>query len=64
MPQNEQLPEELHKSIIRKIKKRKKYSAFIDNIWGTELADMQLIINFYYVLLIFLENMHGCSFKR
>ena len=43
MPQNEQLPEELHKPIIRKFKKRRMYSAFKDNIWGAELSDMQLI---------------------
>ena len=43
MPQNEQLAEELHKPIIRKFKKRKVYSTFKDNIWGADLADMQLI---------------------
>ena len=42
-PQNEQLAEELHKPIIRKFKKRKVYSAFKDNIWGADLADMQLL---------------------
>ena len=46
MPQNEQLAEELHKPIIRKFKKRKVYSAFKDNIWGVDLADMQLISKF------------------
>ena len=46
MPQNEQLAEELHKPIIRKFKKRKVYSAFKDNIWGADLADMQLISKF------------------
>ena len=30
-PQNEQLTEELHKAIIRKVKKRKVYSTFKDN---------------------------------
>ena len=40
---NEQLAEELHKPIIRKFKKRKVYSRFKDNIWGADLADMQLI---------------------
>ena len=45
-PQNEQLPEELHKPIIKKFKKRKLYSAFRDNIWGADLADMQLISKF------------------
>ena len=43
IPQNEQLADELHKPIIRKFKKRKVYSAFKDNIWGTDLEDMQLL---------------------
>ena len=42
-PQNEQLTDELHKLIIRKFKKRKIYSTFRDNIWGADLADMQLL---------------------
>ena len=46
MPQNEQLAEELHKHIIKKFKKIKVYSAFKDNIWGADLADMQLISKF------------------
>ena len=46
IPQNEQLAQELHKPIIRKFKKRKVYSAFKDNIWGADLADMQLISKF------------------
>ena len=46
IPQNEQLAEELHKSIIKILKKRKAYSAFKDNIWATELSDMQLIRKF------------------
>ena len=37
----EQLVKELHKSIIRKFKKRKVYSGFKDNICGADLADMQ-----------------------
>ena len=45
-PQNEQLAEEHHKPIIRKFKKRKVYSAFKDNIWGADLADMQVISKF------------------
>ena len=43
---NEQLAKELHKPIIRKFKKRKVYSGFKDNIWGADLADMQLINKF------------------
>ena len=40
---DQQLAEELQKSIIRKLKKNKVQSSFIDNIWGADLADMQLI---------------------
>ena len=40
---NEQLAKELHKPIIRNFKKRTVYSGFKDNIWGADLADMQLI---------------------
>ena len=42
----QQLAEELHKSIIRKFKNRKAYSTLKDNIWGADLADMQLISKF------------------
>ena len=38
---NYQLENELHKTIIRKFKKREVYSFFSDNIWGVELVDMQ-----------------------
>ena len=41
--QNEQLANELHKPIIRKFKKRRVYSTFKDNIWGSDLADMQVL---------------------
>ena len=44
--QNEQVAEELHKPIITKVKKRKVYSSFKDNISGVDLADMQLISKF------------------
>ena len=43
---NEQLPKELHKAIIRNFKKITVYSRFRDNIWGADLADMQLISKF------------------
>ena len=43
---NKELAEELHKPIIRKFKKRKVHSPFIDNIWGADLAHMQLISKF------------------
>ena len=46
IPENEKLAEELHKPILRKYSKRKVYSAFKDNIWTEDLADMQLISKF------------------
>ena len=36
----------MHKPIIRKFKKRKVHSSFLGNIWGANLADMQLISKF------------------
>ena len=41
--ENQQLANELHKPIIRKFKRRKVYSSFKYNIWGVDLADIQLI---------------------
>ena len=46
IPENKQLANELHKPIIRKFEKRKVYSTFKDNIWGVDLADMQLLSNY------------------
>ena len=40
-PSSSILADELHKSIIRKLNKRKVYSQFKDNIWGVDLAEMQ-----------------------
>ena len=41
-----QVAEELHKPIIRKFKKRKVQSPFIDNICVADFTDMQLISKF------------------
>ena len=66
--ENMQLAEELHKPIIKKFRKRKVYSGFKDNIWGADLADMQLISKFnkgfrfllcVILILISLVNMLG-----
>ena len=43
---SKELAEELHKPIIRKFKKRKKPTPFIDNTCGADLADMHLISKF------------------
>ena len=61
---NYQLPNELHKQIIRKFKRRNIYSSFRDIIWGVDLADMQSLSNcnkgikFSCVQPICLVNMH------
>ena len=44
--ENIQLEKELHKPIIKKFNKRNAYSSFKDNIWGIDLADMQLLSKF------------------
>ena len=44
--QNLKLAKELRKPIIRNFKKRTVYSGSKDNIWGADLADMQLISKF------------------
>ena len=36
----QQLPEELHKPMVRKFKKWKVHSYFIDNIWDADLTYM------------------------
>ena len=60
---NQQLPKELHKPITRNFEKRKVHSSFIDNTWGADLADMQLInlikdFNFL-VCVIDIYNIYG-----
>ena len=39
---NKQFADELQKPIIKKFKRKKVYSSFQYNIWGADLADMQL----------------------
>ena len=46
-PSSSILADELHKPIIKKFDKRKVYSQFKDNIWGVDLADMQLLSKKY-----------------
>ena len=75
-PQNQQLAEELYKRIIKKFEKRKVHAAFKDNIWGADLADMQLlsrynkgirfllcVINIFskYVWVVPLKDKNGIS---
>ena len=41
--ENQQLAEELHRSIIKTFEKSEVHSTFKDNIWGGDLENIQLI---------------------
>ena len=59
---NKALAEELHKPIVREFGKRNVHLSFIDNISGSDLADVQLISKFnkrFRILLCIILNMHG-----
>ena len=43
---NKELAEKLHNSMVRKYERRNVHPSFIDNIWGTDLADMELTSKF------------------
>ena len=62
--ENKQLADELHKPIIKNVKRREVYSSFKDNIWGVDLADMQLISKYnkgirYLLCVIDLFSRYG-----
>ena len=67
---NQQLAEELHEPIIRKFEKKKVYSSFKDNIWGVNLAHLQLISRYkkeFWLLLCVIDiflNILGFFLKR
>ena len=58
---NKELAEELHKPIIRKFKKRKLHSPFIDKILIADLDDMQLIVKFNKRIYFLLGVIHILS---
>ena len=66
--QNQQLAEEMQKSIIRNFEKKKKHSSFKDNICGADLSNLQLInkfnkeIRFLLCVIDILVNMHRLFF--
>ena len=60
----QQLAEELHKPSIRKFEKRNVYPSFKDNVWGVDLANMQLIDKFnkgcrYFSCVIDIYSKHA-----
>ena len=61
---SELLAEESHKSMIRDFKKRTVYSGFKENIWGVDLADMELISKFnkgFRFLLCVIDIFSKCA---
>ena len=58
---NKELAEDLYKPIITKFNKKKVDSPFIDNVWGADLADMQLISKFNKGFRIFLYIIDICK---
>ena len=62
---NEQLPEELHKPVIKKLKRKKVYARFKDNSWSADLTEMESLSsknkNAKYLLCVIdvSLNMHG-----
>ena len=53
---NDQLIEELHKPVIKKIKSRKVFARFKDNIWAADIAEMESLFsknkNIKYLLCV------------
>ena len=64
---NGELSRELHKPTIKKIKRRKVYARFKNNIWEADLADMGSFCSFNrsikYLLCVIdvFTKMHGLS---
>ena len=56
---NYQLANELHKRIIRKLKKQKVYSCFRNSIWDVDLAEMQSLKKYNKGNKNWLVNMRG-----
>ena len=51
-----ELAEELRKPIIIKFNKRKVHSSFTNNIWGDDIADMQLLSKFIKIFRFLLST--------
>ena len=62
---NEKLAKELHKLVIKNMKRRKSYAWFKDNIWAEDLAEIESLSsknkNVKYLLCVMdvFTNMHG-----
>ena len=59
-----ELVKELHKSIITKFNWRKLHSPFIDDIWGSDLSDIQLVSKFtkgfrFFLCLIYIYSKYA-----
>ena len=66
MSANEELAQELHKPVIKEIKRRKIYARFKDDIWAADLAEMGSFSSFnrsikYVLCVIDVLHMHGLN---
>ena len=51
---NKESPKEFHRPFIRKLEKPKVHSSFIDSIWCADLADVQLLNRFDWIICFFI----------
>ena len=58
---NKELAEKLHNPVVRKFEERKVHFPFIDNIWGTDLVDIQLISKFNkgFIILLWVIDVYS-----
>ena len=67
---NQPLANELQKPVIKKVKRRKGYASFKDNIWGADIVDVQLIskynkgIRFLLCVIDIFSNMLGLFLEK
>ena len=64
---NKKLAEEFNKPIVIKFYKRKVHALFIDNIWGADSVDMELISKFnkrcrFLLCVIDIYSKYACLF--
>ena len=70
MSVNEKLAEELHKPVIKKLKRKQFYARFKDNICAADAAEMRSLssknrkIKFLLFVIDVFLNMHGLNIKK
>ena len=64
MSVNEQLAEELHKTVIEKFKRRKVYVGFKDNIWAADLDEMGCASSRYTIQRFTIERSNAWFMQK